>query len=92
MLKYFGVEDDWIVTGKQSVTGTQEYTEDENVTGAHVTGTQKENIDVTGSSVTGSQEENIPVTGTPFTGTQWRDVQKTTDRISKARRRLSLSL
>ena len=54
------------------------------VTGAPFTGTQY--------SVTGAQKENITVTGAPFTGTNWNDVRKTPDRISKARRRLSLSL
>ena len=76
--------------------------------GAHeygeVTGTPQENIpqltSVTGAdsftgaqwSVTGTRKENITVTGTPFTGANWNDVRKTSDRISKARRRLSLSL
>ena len=50
------IDDDWIVTGIPSVTGTQEYTEHDNVTGAHVTGAQQENIPGTGAHVTGTQE------------------------------------
>ena len=77
------------VTGTDSFTGTQ----------CSITGARKENMTVTGApftgaqySVTGAQKENITVTGTPFTGANWNDVCKTPDRISKARRRLSLSL
>ena len=77
------------VTGADSFTGTQ----------CSVTGAQKENMTVTGApftgaqySVTGTRKENITVTGAPFTGANWNDVCKTPDRISKARRRLSLSL
>ena len=81
-----------IVTGMYIVTGAQD-----NVHGTPLTGAQKENIYVTGTHFTGTQEEqeeNITFTGTPFkvTGAPWRDVRKTPDRISKARRRLSLSL
>ena len=81
-----------MVTGTNIVTGAQE-----DVEGTVVTGAQKENIYVTGAYLTGAQEEkeeNMPFTGAPFnvTGTPWRDVRKTPDRISKARRRLSLSL
>ena len=80
------------VTGARIVTGTQD-----NVHGTVLTGAQKENIYVTGTHFTGAQEEeeeNITFTGAPFkvTGAPWRDVRKTQDRISKARRRLSLSL
>ena len=66
-----------IVTGTYIVTGAQD-----NVHGTPLTGTQEE------------REENITFTGTPFkvTGAPWRDVRKTPDRISEARRRLSLSL
>ena len=58
---------------------------------------QKEDIYVTGTHFTGAQEEqeeNITFTGAPFkvTGAPWRDVRKTPDRMSKARRSLSLSL
>ena len=76
-----------MVTGTNIVTGTQE-----DVDGTVLTGAQKENIYVTGTQE--EQEENIPFTGAPFkvTGAPWRDVRKTPDRISKARRRLSLSL
>ena len=85
-------EDKELVTGTRIVTGAQD-----NVDGTALTGAQKENIYVTGTHCTGTQEEqeeNITFTGTPFkvTGTPWRDVRKTPDRISKARRRLSLSL
>ena len=81
-----------IVTGMYIVTGTQD-----NVHGTPLTGAQKENIYVTGAHFTGAQEEqeeNITFTGAPFkvTGAPSRDVRKTPDRISKARRRLSLSL
>ena len=81
-----------IVTGAYIVTGAQD-----NVHGTPLTGAQKENIYVTGTHFTGAQEEqeqNITFTGTPFkvTGAPWRDVRKTPDRISEARRRLSLSL
>ena len=80
------------VTGARIVTGAQD-----NVDGTVLTGIQKENIYVTGAHFTGAQEEqekNITFTGVPFTvtGAPWRDVRKTPDRISKARRRLSLSL
>ena len=80
------------VTGAHIVTGAQD-----NVHGTLLTGTQKENIYVTGAHFTGAQEEkeeNITFTHAPFkvTGTPWRDVRKTPDRISEARRRLSLSL
>ena len=80
------------VTGAHIVTGAQD-----NVDGTALTGAQKENIYVTGAHFTGTQEEkeeNITFTGAPFTvtGAPWRDVRKTPDRISKARRRLSLSL
>ena len=91
-IKILEIEDDWIVTGTPSVMGAHKSTEHDTVTGALVTGALHENIMVTGANVTGTQEENIPVTGAPFTGTQWSDVRKTPDRISKARRRLSLSL
>ena len=81
-----------IVTGAYIVTGIQD-----NVHGTPLTGAQKENIYVTGAHFTGAQEEqeeNITFTGAPFkvTGTPRRDVRKTPDRISEARRRLSLSL
>ena len=100
-------DDDWIVMGAPSVTGAPTFTgahkygevtgaQEENitqlrsVTGTHsFTGTPSS---VTGKNVTGTRQENITVTGTPFTGTNWNDVRKTPDRISKARRRLSLSL
>ena len=94
--KEFFTDDDWIVMGAPSFTGAHEYGE--------VTGAPQENIlqvtSVTGAdsftgaqySVTGAQKENITVTGAPFTGANWNDVRKTPDRISKARRRLSLSL
>ena len=80
------------VTGACIVTGAQD-----NVNGTALTGAQKENIYVTGAHFTGAQEEqeeNITFTGGPFkvTGSPWRDVRKTPDRISEARRRLSLSL
>ena len=76
-------DDDWIVMGAPSVTGTPTFT------GAHeygeVTGAPQENIppftsvtgahsftgtpsSVTGNNVTGARQENIPVTGAPFTG------------------------
>ena len=78
-----------IVTGADSFTGTQ----------CSVTGARKENITVTSApftgaqcSVTGTRKVNITVTGTPFTGANWNDVHKIPDRISKARRRFSLSL
>ena len=89
-------DDDWIVMGAPTFTVAHEYGE--------VTGTPQENIpqltSVTGTdsftgtqcSVTGTRKETITVTGTPFTGANWNDVHKTPDRISKARRRLSLSL
>ena len=82
-----------IVTGANIVTGTHE-----DVAGSVITGAQEEKIYVTGTHFTGAQEEEeekVPeFTGAPFkvTGAPWRDLRKTPDRISKARRRLSLSL
>ena len=81
-----------IVTGTNIVTDAQDKTD-----GTVLTGTQEKKIYVTGAIVTGAreeEEEDIKITGTPFkvTGAPWRDVRKTPDRISKARRRLSLSL
>ena len=74
--------------------GTRQYVQ---VTGAPqedivITGTPFTTVMSTHADVTGTPEEKIEVTGTPFTGTNWKDVGKTLDRISKARRRLSLSL
>ena len=54
----FRIEDDWIVMGAPSVTGTHESAEDNNVTGPHVTG----------APVTGALHEDIMVTGTHVTG------------------------
>ena len=82
----FRIEDDWIVTGAPSVTGACESNEDDNVTGAPVTGALDEDIIVTSTHVTGTLEENIPVTDTPFTGADWGDFRKTPGRIRKARR------
>ena len=90
--------DNELFTGAHNLTGANI------VTGAHdkadvtvITGAQEKNINVTGATVTGArgeEQENIKFTDAPFkvTGARWRDVRKTPDRISKARRRLSLSL
>ena len=73
--------------GKDSVTSTHGIHEHEQFTGTH----RRKEILVTGAQFTGAPDSGIEVTGAQFIGAL-KSSTPITDRITKARRRLSLSL
>ena len=83
------IEGNWIFMSTH-FTGTQDLEES---LFSFVTSTQENsNNSVTGTPATGALNKNMTITGAPITGTPISHSRETPDRISKIRRRLSVSL